>query len=132
MNVRLSSLIRTVALAGGVLIAAAPGVRAGALPDCLPGADANAGKAVYQGTCQVCHGTDGKGAIPGVPDLTAENGRLKKSNDELVGHVKNGFSDSSSPLAMPPKGGNPALSDQDVRNVVAYLHRNIHRHHHCK
>ncbi|MFH1820201.1 MAG: cytochrome c, partial [Pseudomonadota bacterium] len=28
------------------------------------------GQAVYNGTCIACHGSDGTGSLPGVPDLT--------------------------------------------------------------
>lgn len=79
------------------------------------------GKSVYEGTCIACHGKNGKGAIPGAPDLTASSGPLSKSNDVLKKRIIQGFQTPGSPMAMPPKGGNPGLSDQDIDAVIQYL-----------
>jgi len=79
------------------------------------------GKAVYEGTCTACHGADGKGAIPGVPDFTAADGPLSKPDDVLKKHIIEGFQDAGSPMAMPPKGGNPGLTDQEVAAVIRYV-----------
>lgn len=84
-------------------------------------ADAAAGQAVYAQTCIACHGADGKGAIPGVKDFTAMDGPLSKSDTELVTNVSQGFQSPGSFMAMPPKGGNPTLTEIDVRAVLAYL-----------
>ena len=84
-------------------------------------ADAAAGKAVYSQTCIACHGANGKGMIPGVRDLTAADGALAKSDEELIRNITDGFQSPGSFMAMPPKGGNPALSEEDVRAVLAYL-----------
>ena len=66
-------------------------------------ADAAAGKAVYSQTCIACHGKNGKGAIPGVQDLTAADSPLTKSDEELINSITNGFQSPGSPMAMPPK-----------------------------
>lgn len=79
------------------------------------------GKAVYEGTCVACHGADGKGAIPGAPNFTEKNGRLSKPDGVLKKHILEGFQSPGSPMAMPPKGGNPSLTQADVDNVVHYL-----------
>ena len=80
-----------------------------------------AGKVVYQQTCIVCHGANGKGAIPGVADLTAASGALSKSDDALLKSIREGFQRPGAALAMPAKGGNPALSDAQLKAVLAYL-----------
>ena len=76
------------------------------------------GQAIYQQNCVACHGSNGKGALPGVPDLATH---LTKSDSVLFQHIKNGFQDSGSSMAMPPKGGNSNLSDDDVKQVLAYI-----------
>lgn len=84
-------------------------------------ADAAAGKTVYSQTCIACHGAEGKGTIPGVADLTDNDGALSKSDAELVKNISEGFQSPGSFMAMPPKGGNPTLSEEDVQAVLAYL-----------
>lgn len=79
------------------------------------------GKAVYEGTCIACHGAGGEGALPGVPDFTDPNGVLRKSDGELIDHMINGFQSPGSPMAMPPKGGNPSLTLEDIEQVLRYL-----------
>jgi len=80
------------------------------------------GKAIYDQTCVACHSTDGKGAFPGVPDFTDKGGRLSKSDSDLFKHVTQGFQSPGSPMAMPPRGGNASLNDEDIQNVIRYLH----------
>ena len=67
-------------------------------------APAQIGKAVYESTCIACHGSDGTGTLPGVPDFTQSNGPLNKSDAVLVKHISSGFQGPDSPMAMPPKG----------------------------
>jgi len=80
------------------------------------------GKAIYDQTCVACHSTDGKGAFPGVPDLTDKGGRLSKSDSDLFKNVTQGIQSPGSPMAMPPRGGNANLNDEDIQNVIKYLH----------
>ena len=80
------------------------------------------GKAIYDQTCIACHGANGKGAIPGVPNLTDKNGRLSQADDVLLLNVVRGIQSPGSTMAMPPKGGNPELSEGDIRAVIEYMH----------
>ena len=79
------------------------------------------GQTIYAQTCIACHGIDGKGAIPGVADFTAKEGPLAKSDAELVQNISEGYQSPGSFMAMPPKGGNSALTEEDIRAVLAYL-----------
>ncbi len=79
------------------------------------------GKDVYEQTCIACHGVDGTGVLPGIPDLTEPGGRLTKPEELLIEHTINGFQSPGSPMAMPPRGGNAALTEQDARAVVRYM-----------
>jgi len=84
-------------------------------------ADAEIGKVVYSQTCIACHGANGKGAIPGVADFTKVDGSLNKTDVELLKNITDGFQSPGSFMAMPPKGGNPGLTEDDIKAVLAYL-----------
>ena len=68
-----------------------------------------------------CHGPDGKGALPGVPNFSHADGPLGKSNEILHQNILRGYQSPGSPMAMPPKGGNPALTGDDIDLVLRYL-----------
>lgn len=98
------------------------GVPLFALADNSPvAADAAAGKSVYSQTCIACHGANGKGAIPGVRDLTDADGPLAKSDEELIRNISDGFQSPGTAMAMPAKGGNPTLTEEDVKAVLDYM-----------
>jgi cytochrome c5 len=75
---------------------------------------AGAGKAVYEKTCSVCHATGVAGA-PKFGDKAAWAPRLQAGKDALHASALKGKG------AMPPKGGNPALSDAEVAAAVDYM-----------
>ncbi len=79
------------------------------------------GEAIYAQTCIACHGGDGKGVVPGAPNFTDKSGRLSKTDEHLMNSLMNGFQSPGSPMAMPPKGGNSALTQGDLENVLKYL-----------
>ena len=79
------------------------------------------GAEVYGGICVACHGEKGKGEIPGVPDFTSSKGPLAKSDAVLLDHIINGFESPGSDMAMPELGGDEDLTEQDIKNVIAYL-----------
>ncbi len=85
------------------------------------------GMEIYQQNCIACHGNDGTGAIAGVPDLTKVAGFRgnPQQHEQLfqhIEHVKNGLKRPGHPIAMPAKGGNPNLTEQDIREVLKYMH----------
>ncbi len=79
------------------------------------------GKETYEKTCIACHAADGKGAFPGTPNFTSSSGPLSKSDAVLIEHINNGFQSPGSPMAMPPKGGNPNLGPSDISSVLKYI-----------
>jgi disulfide bond formation protein DsbB len=87
--------------------------------------DAAAGASVFEGTCATCHGADASG-IDGLGKDLANNEWIRThDDDQLVAFLKTGRL-SSDPLNttgvdMPPRGGNPTLTDDDLDDVVAYL-----------
>ena len=78
---------------------------------------------IYSTTCIVCHGPNGKGVVPGVRDLTEKNSRLLQPDQVLVQNVISGIRNPDNPLQMPPRGGNLALSESDIRNVLTYMRK---------
>lgn len=84
-------------------------------------APSGVGKTVYEGTCIACHGADGAGSLPGVPDFGSKNGPLRNSDAVLIKRIMQGFQGPDSPMAMPPKGGNPSLTDEQVKEVLRYI-----------
>ncbi len=81
------------------------------------------GQDIYSQTCIACHGGDGKGAFPGTPNFTDKEGRLSKTDDQLMHSLINGFQSPGSPMAMPAKGGNSELAVGDLKNVLEYLRK---------
>jgi mono/diheme cytochrome c family protein len=84
-----------------------------------------AGEKVFMTTCATCHGKDAHGLPKLGKDLHSNQFIHEKTDQELIDYVKVGRL-ATDPLnttgvAMPPKGGNPALSETDIANVVAYL-----------
>jgi len=77
-------------------------------------AGADAGKATYDKTCAVCHAAGVAGA-PKLGDKAAWAPRVGQGKDALHASALKGKG------AMPPKGGNPALSDADVKAAVDYM-----------
>lgn len=83
------------------------------------------GQRIFSGLCFACHGQGGVGVTGlGKPLVDSEfvNGQ---SDDELLHFIIEGRQPTD-PLnttgqLMPARGGNPALSDDDLRDVVAYL-----------
>jgi disulfide bond formation protein DsbB len=83
------------------------------------------GTRVYASTCIACHGPDAKGLPNLGKDLVHSEFVKKLDDDALLAFIKRGR-DPGDPLnttkiLMPPKGGNPALSDDDLLDVIAYV-----------
>jgi len=83
------------------------------------------GKRIYEGTCIACHGKGGTG-IQGNGKRLAQNEFIASLDDDhLLAFVKQGRNPTdpknTTGIQMPPKGGNPALSDDDLLDVISYL-----------
>ncbi len=99
------------ASAGPVAVAAStPGAPA---PAAAP-ADSGKGKSIYDTTCMVCHAAGVAGA-PKAGDKAAWAPRLKEGMPAVYAIAMKGKG------AMPPKGGNAALSEADLKAAVDYM-----------
>lgn len=87
------------------------------------------GKQVFKTTCVACHGDDGKGIEGLGKNWTTSEYIASSTDDELVEFLKVGRTiedpANSTGVAMPPRGGNPSLTDDDLRNVVLYMRKLI-------
>ena len=85
--------------------------------DAAPGGGtraAKSGEEVYKVVCAACHGTGAAGAWK-FGDKAAWAPRLKDGLETLAKNAINGI------RAMPPRGGNPDLSDLEVTRAVVYI-----------
>ncbi|MHB1084876.1 MAG: c-type cytochrome [Thiobacillus sp.] len=85
--------------------------------------DPGRGAAVFNGTCIACHGSDGSGSLPGVPDLIGNNGLLSQDDTVLLKRMTEGFQSPGAAMAMPPRGGDPGLTDADMQAVLNYMRK---------
>lgn len=113
---------RTASLALVVALGLASGIPTNATANGNP----RAGEAVYNQTCVACHGENGKGEIPGIPDFSHNAGVLTQSDEILLKHILHGFQSQGSPMAMPAKGGNDELTIKDLRDVLIFMHQKFH------
>jgi cytochrome c5 len=72
------------------------------------------GKKVFDSICMACHATGAAGA-PKFGDKAAWAPRIKTGINTLYAAALKGLN------AMPPRGGNPALSDAEVKAAVDYM-----------
>jgi len=82
--------------------------------------DPDAGEKVYARVCMTCHGPQGEGISGRSEDMTKSELIASRTDQELVDFIKLGGAPDR-PLVMLPKAGNPALIDQNLYDIVAYL-----------
>jgi disulfide bond formation protein DsbB len=97
----------------------------------LPG-DPNRGAALYAQNCATCHGASLEGGIGAVLNPIDHLPGVSNPLDPtfLIYVITNGRQpqpgDPKS-IAMPPKGGNPNLTDQDIKDLAAYIIQQNHQ-----
>ena len=87
--------------------------------------DPDAGKEQYDVLCIACHGPGGGGVEGlGKPFTTSEFLRAR-DDQEMLEFIKVGrpIGDplNTTGVDMPPKGGNPALTDDQILDIIAYV-----------
>lgn len=78
------------------------------------GAFASDGKTIYSQTCAACHST-GLGGAPKLNEKQRWEQRLAAGRAALIAAVVKGKG------GMPPKAGNPSLSEGEIRAAVDYM-----------
>ncbi len=111
------------AIAAGVaslLVASLPQIAVAA-----PTTPAEHGKQFFRQSCANCHGMDGQGLPNLGADLQTSKLVATSSDNRLVALIEDGVPANApinkSHIAMPPKGANPSLTTQDIRDIVAYI-----------
>ena len=120
MNKRLLPTIAIIMLTALFLAACGGSAESTFAPD-----DIAQGETQFVSTCSACHGADAKG-IPNLgKDLTTSEYVRDNDDDTLLTLLKEGRPSghelNTTGVAMPPKGGNPSLSDEDLLAIVAYM-----------
>jgi cytochrome c5 len=89
---------------------------AGGAPAPAPGAAkvAQSGEAVYKSVCQVCHAAGVLNA-PKPGDKAAWGKLIAQGLDTLTANAIKGIK------AMPPRGGNPSLSDLEIQRAIVHM-----------
>lgn len=108
-----------VRLAGGAGAAAGGNARTAAAADGQSAGEVDPGKAVYDRLCVSCHGT----GLPGIPQLGDVPEWQQRAADGMAlvyEHAIKGYTGESG-MTMPPKGGDPSLSDEQVKAAVDYI-----------
>jgi len=87
--------------------------------------DVAQGQSFFQLTCAACHGPDAHG-IPGLgKNLTTSTFVHGLSDVELRTFISNGRQPfdplNTTGILMPPRGGNPALTDADLDKIIAFI-----------
>ena len=84
-----------------------------------------AGHEQFKKTCGTCHGPNGEGMPKLGKNLNANAFVQDTSDADLVTFLKEGrpatHPDNTRGVDMPPKGGNPMLTDADLGLIVAYM-----------
>ncbi|MBL8157315.1 MAG: cytochrome c [Anaerolineae bacterium] len=75
--------------------------------------------------CSACHGPDARGLPNLGKDLVTSEFIAGLSDDDLMNFIKTGRPIwdplNTTGIDMPPKGGNPAMTDADISAVIAYV-----------
>lgn len=77
-----------------------------------------AGKKIYGATCSMCHAA-GVGGAPKPGDKADWAPRIAQGMDVLYKHAQDGFTGAKG--MMPPRGGNPALKDDEIKAAVDFM-----------
>jgi len=81
------------------------------------------GRSVYRATCSACHAPEN--VMVSAPKLGDSRDWRRRASPDAAGlerlteHALNGIG------AMPPKGGNPALSREQIQSAIEYMRQEV-------
>ncbi len=83
------------------------------------------GHDLFKKTCATCHGPEAQGMDRLGKNLHKNQFVRGKSDPELIAFLREGrpatHPDNTRGVDMPPKGGNPAITDEELGKIVAYM-----------
>jgi cytochrome c5 len=128
-SVLLLSLVLVLAACGGGdnPEASAPAPTAAQAQPATVAGDPVKGEQLYIASCVACHGADAKGVPALGKSLHPSDSEFVRvsSDEELFEFIKVGRQPdhplNTTGVAMPPKGGNPALSEEGIHDIVAWM-----------
>jgi mono/diheme cytochrome c family protein len=90
-----------------------------------PGQAVARGERLYTATCETCHAADG-GGVRGMAGPMALSDFIANRTDAqmvqfLIDGLPGNHPDNRTGVAMPPRGGNPRLSTDDLYDIIEYL-----------
>lgn len=77
------------------------------------------GKTIYDNLCHSCH-TAGVAGAPKLGDKASWGPRIAEGIDTLIKHATDGYKGPDGNM-MPAKGGNPSLTDEQVKAAVHWI-----------
>ena len=80
------------------------------------------GKVIFDNLCTACH-TTGVGMAPTL-DHSHWDKRIAQGKDTLYKHAIEGYTGPDGGI-MPPKGGNPALTEEQIHATVDWMLANL-------
>jgi cytochrome c5 len=80
------------------------------------------GKVIFDNLCTACH-TNGVGNAPTL-DHSHWDARIAQGKDTLYKHALEGYTGPDGGI-MPPKGGNPALTEEQIHATVDWMLANL-------
>lgn len=87
--------------------------------------DPEKGEEYYKQYCSTCHGMDAKGVEGLGKNLVQSEFIAASSDEELIQFILDGRAaddpQNTTGIPMPPKGGNPALSEEQIVHIVEYF-----------
>lgn len=87
--------------------------------------DPQHGEELYNQVCIACHGPGGQGVESLGKPFDDSDFISSMSDAELLAFIKQGRPagdpQNTTGVDMPPKGGNPALSDAEILDIIAYM-----------
>ena len=76
------------------------------------------GQQIWQENCAICH-QQGLGGAPMIGNKVQWQKRVAQGLPTLIEHALNGYSGNTG--EMPPRGGNPKLTDEEVTLAATYM-----------
>jgi cytochrome c5 len=111
-------IVPTAAPAAAPVKSTAPTVATASVATTTSAPAISGGEGVYKSACFACHGAGIAGA-PKAGEKAAWAPRIAQGKPLLYDHALRGYQGKTG--VMPPKGGNTALADADVRAAVDYM-----------